>query len=394
MPFSVLNKATVPIKIWSPIAEVESKALDQLINTANLPCVFKHVAVMPDVHYGIGATVGSVVATKNAVIPAAVGVDIGCGMMAAKLPIQADALPDSLTELRVNIERWIPVGPGQHDHPRKAAIEWEGWHQWPTVIPKELLDLSNKAHRQLGSLGGGNHFIEVCLDAEQNVWVMLHSGSRHIGKKIADVFIDKAKGLMKQYMIGLPDPNLAYLVEGSSEFDQYWKALQWAQSYAMLNREIMMNSVLKSLNLVLRSPTVATPTLMVNCHHNYAEREHHYGQNVIVTRKGAVRARVGDLGIIPGSMGTRSYIVEGLGSADSFHSCSHGAGRRMSRGKAKERFTLEDLEAQTAGVECKKDASVLDEIPGAYKDIDQVMSNQQDLVKVIAVLKQVMCVKG
>lgn len=393
MSFSVLNKAGVPIKIWSPIEDVESKALDQLINTANLPCVFKHVAVMPDVHYGVGATVGSVVATKNAVIPAAVGVDIGCGMMAAKLPIQADQLPDSLKELRVNIERWIPVGPSQHDHPRKASIEWEGWHEWPHVIPKELLDLSSKAHRQLGTLGGGNHFIEVCLDEEQGVWLMLHSGSRNIGKMIADVFIDKAKGLMKQYMIGLPDPNLAYLVEGSTEFDQYWKALQWAQQYAMRNREIMMNTVLKSVNLVLRTNAV-TPTLMVNCHHNYAEREHHYGQNVIVTRKGAVRARTGDLGIIPGSMGTRSFIVEGLGSADSFHSCSHGAGRRMSRGKAKERFTLEDVEAQTAGVECKKDATILDELPGAYKDIDQVIDRQKDLVKVKAILKQVLCVKG
>jgi tRNA-splicing ligase RtcB len=253
--------------------------------------------------------------------------------------------------------------------------------------------------KQIGTLGGGNHFIEVCLDTEDNVWLMLHSGSRNIGKEIADVFITKAKGLMKQYMIGLPDPDLAYLVEGSPEFDQYWKALQWAQGYAMANRVAMMQSVVKSFTTqVLKRPhsewESIVPVHEVNCHHNYAERENHYGSNVIVTRKGAVRARRGDLGIIPGSMGTRSYIVRGLGNEDSFCSCSHGAGRRMSRGKAKAQFSLKELEAQTSGVECRKDAGVLDEIPGAYKDIDQVMEHQKDLVEIQATLKQILCVKG
>lgn len=386
---SVVNKAKVPVKIWSPIEEVESAALTQLENIANLPCVFKHVAVMPDVHLGKGATVGSVVATRGAIIPAAVGVDIGCGMMAAKTPLTSHDLPDSLKQLRIRIEHLIPVGMNQHDEPLEH--NWKRFEDF-TMLPEKVQERFNKAQCQIGTLGGGNHFIEVCLDTDDNVWLMLHSGSRNIGKELAEVFIDKAKGLMKQYMIGLPDPDLAYLVEGSREFEEYWFALQWAQEYAMLNRKMMMDRLMNAMYGSLG--TFFTPLETINCHHNYAEREHHYGANVLVTRKGAVRARTGDFGIIPGSMGTRSYIVRGLGNADSFCSCSHGAGRRMSRGKAKEKFSVEDLAKQTEGVECRKDSGVLDEIPGAYKDIDQVMENQQDLVEVVATLKQILCVKG
>lgn len=391
----VITKAKVPIKVWAPLAEVEPGAIDQLVNTANLPCVFKHIAVMPDVHLGKGATVGSVVATRGAVIPACVGVDIGCGMMAVKTPFSASQLPDSLKDLRDEIERSVPVGFNAHKSPVRMAEEWAGFVGFKD-IPSELHDRGGKALTQLGTLGGGNHFIELCLDTEHHVWVVLHSGSRNIGKEIAEVYINKAKDLMKWYMIDLADPDLAYLVEESREFHDYWRDLQWAQSYALENRAIMMDRVLQALAKVLlgdwQQPIARLEE--VNCHHNYAEREHHFGSNVIVTRKGAVRARVGDMGIIPGSMGTRSYIVRGLGNRDSFDSCSHGAGRRMSRGKAKAVFSMQDLESQTNGVECRKDAGVLDEIPGAYKDIDQVMENQKDLVEIVATLKQVLCVKG
>lgn len=396
--FNVVSKARVPIKIWAPLAEVESSAIDQLVNTANLPCVFKHVAAMPDVHLGKGATVGSVVATQGAVIPAAVGVDIGCGMMAVKTPFTASQLPDSLKELRSEIEWGIPVGFNEHKSMLRESEQW-----WIDVgipgfarLPGEVQDRATKAQRQMGTLGGGNHFIELCLDTEQHVWVMLHSGSRNIGKEIAEVYIDKAKDMMKRYFISLPDPSLAYLIENSQEFQDYWRDLQWAQAYAFKNRVVMMHQVMKALaKVMLGNWQAPIERLMeVNCHHNYAEREHHYGSNVIITRKGAVRAREGDLGIIPGSMGTRSYIVKGLGNAESYHSCSHGAGRKMSRGQAKRSFTETDLLVQTAGVECRKDTGVLDEIPGAYKDIDQVMENQKDLVEVVATLKQVLCVKG
>ncbi len=392
---SIVTKGRVPIKLWAPLEEVESGAIDQLVNTANLPCVFKHVAAMPDVHQGYGATVGSVVACTGAVIPGAVGVDIGCGMMAAQLPFTAADLPDSLKNLRTEVEWSVPTGFNAHKKPVDESIGWAGWGTF-YAIPKKLHDLIGKATTQLGTLGGGNHFVEVCLDTKQQVWVMLHSGSRHIGKEIAEVHIDQAKELMRQYMIRLEDPNLAYLAEGTPQFDAYWRDLQWAQAYAMKNREIMMQRVLRAVAKVLlkdwRAPI--EPVMQVNCHHNYAEREHHFGHNVIVTRKGAVRAREGDMGIIPGSMGSRSFIVRGKGNPESFHSCSHGAGRRMSRGKAKGMFTVDDLERQTKGVECRKDAGVLDEIPGAYKDIDQVMKNQHDLVEIVAELKQVLCVKG
>lgn len=389
MIYDVINKTHVPIKLWAPVHEVESEALDQLTHTANLPCVFKHIAVMPDVHLGKGATVGSVIATKGAVIPAAVGVDIGCGMMAIQTSLTSHDLPDSLTSLRTRLEQRIPVGPTEH----KDAVEanWEGFTHFKQ-LPSIVHDRLGKAQRQLGTLGGGNHFIELCLDTEDHVWLMLHSGSRNIGKLLADVHITTAKNLMRDYFVRLPDPDLAYLVEGSREFDAYWNDLQWAQDYAMRNRQLMMKLFIDTLIQELNR--CWGYGLTINCHHNYAAREHHFGSNVIVTRKGAVRAREDDYGIIPGSMGTRSYIVKGKGNADSFCSCSHGAGRRMSRGKAKVTFTLDDLTAQTAGVECRKDTAVIDEIPGAYKDIDQVMENQKDLVTIVATLKQILCIKG
>lgn len=391
MSLSELKGTGSPIKIWAPLHEVESSALDQLKNTASLPFIFKHVAVMPDVHYGIGATVGSVVATKGAVVPACVGVDIGCGMMAAKMPFKSKRLPDDLQGLFDAISKAVPVGQDMHN---AAVTEFDisGYE----LLPDKILDDPMRVVRQMGTLGGGNHFIEICLDLDENVWIMLHSGSRGIGNKIGNYYIDHAKAMMAAEEIKLNDPNLAYLVDGSELFNEYWRDLQWAQQYAMKNREIMMQLVKKAVAKVVFGDerTVIAPDLMVNCHHNYAEREDHYGENVIVTRKGAVRARVGDMGIIPGSMGTRSYIVEGLGNGESFCSCSHGAGRVMSRGKAKKAFTVEDAKAQTAGVVCRKDEGILDELPGAYKNIDQVMENQKDLVKVHAQLRQVLCVKG
>lgn len=391
---AVLTKGRVPIKIWSDLATVESAALDQLTNTANLPFVFKHVAAMPDVHLGYGATVGSVIATKGAICPAAVGVDIGCGMIAVKTDLDAKVVQDKISEIRKSIERSIPVG---HEGNRRITTSVENWQGWATfnALTKPSKDLLSRAQSQLGSLGGGNHFIEVCLDTEQNVWVMLHSGSRNIGKTQAEKHLDVSKGLMKKLFISLPDPDLAYLAEQTPEFDAYMADLNWCQDYALQNREEMLTRVIKDLSYAVHGEEGKIQTsLKVNCHHNYASREHHYGENVIVTRKGAVRARQGDLGIIPGSMGTRSYIVRGLGNPESFHSCSHGAGRTMSRGEAKRRFTVADLELQTAGIECRKDEGVLDEIPGAYKDIDVVMDNQKDLVEVVAQLRQVMCIKG
>lgn len=383
----------VPVHVWTE--DVDDNSKQQLRNTASLPCVFHHVAAMPDVHFGMGATVGSVVATKEAVIPAAVGVDIGCGMMAAQLPFTASQLPDSLKELRTEIEWSVPVGFNWHNKPTKEAEEWAGFAGFKD-IPEQLHSMGGKALKQLGSLGGGNHFVEVCLDTKQNVWVMLHSGSRGIGNEIAKVHIDIARGLFGEALKNLADPDLAYLAEGTAEFDAYWRDLQWAQSYAMKNREIMMTRVFRSVAKILlgdwQAPIV--PVFQVNCHHNYAEREEHFGENVIVTRKGAVRATVEDYGIIPGSMGARSFIVKGKGNADSYCSCSHGAGRKMSRTQAKKSFTETDLASQTSGVECRKDRGVLDEIPAAYKDIQSVMDNQSDLVEIVAELKQVVCIKG
>lgn len=385
----VLETEHVPVKIWSN--DVEEEAMKQLQNTARLPFVFKHVAAMPDVHFGIGATVGSVIATKGAICPAAVGVDIGCGMMAAKLPLDYKRVTDKLPELRHSIERSIPVGHNGNSKILPEVEQWQGWERYPPVTDRSIFQ---KAYSQMGSLGGGNHFIEICLDKENNVWVMLHSGSRAIGNKLAQRHIEKAKGIMKQMFIALPDPDLAYFAEGTPEFEAYIFDVKWCQDYAYHNRREMMRRILKDLGYMFNEGNRIEPLMEVNCHHNYLEREHHFGENVIVTRKGAVLARLNHLGIIPGSMGTRSYIVKGLGNPESFDSCSHGAGRRMSRTKARQTFTVEDLAAQTAGVECRKDIGVLDEIPGAYKDIDTVMANQADLVEVVAELKQVLCVKG
>lgn len=383
----------VPIKIWTGEDQIEAAALKQLKNTASLPFVFKHVAAMPDVHLGVGATVGSVVATKNAICPACVGVDIGCGMMAVKTDLNHKIVQDKISIIRKSIERSIPVGFNENKKATENVLLWFGTQN--EFVNGLTAEMKNKAVAQLGSLGGGNHFIEVCLDTENNVWVMLHSGSRGIGNLLARKHIDEAKGLMKKMLVSLPDPDLAYLPEKTDEFDAYIKDLQWCQQYALQNRHEMMIRILKDISHAIFGEDGRIKTLMsVNCHHNYVAWENHFGENVMVTRKGAVRARKGDLGIIPGSMGAKSFIVTGLGNPESFQSCSHGAGRKMSRTEAKKRFTLSDLEQQTAGVECRKDKGVIDEIPSAYKDIDEVIENQKDLVNIVAQLKQIMCIKG
>ncbi|MEW6056822.1 MAG: RtcB family protein [Bdellovibrionota bacterium] len=395
---TVLDKARVPVKIWTELSSLEEDAAKQLLNTANLPFVFKHVAAMPDVHLGKGATIGSVVATKGAIVPAAVGVDIGCGMCAVKLPFTADALggDQGLRRLRNSIERSIPTGPeGNREVSTRAGKAFKALGK-PVALDEKTKAVKNAAY-QLGSLGGGNHFIEICVDKDSNAWLMLHSGSRNVGKCLAEEHIRKAKWLMQEMSVNLADPDLAYFLENTPEFQSYLHDLMWAQDYAKANRNEMMLKILKDLSHHVygedRGAEALTVT-RVDCHHNYVAREVHFGEKVFVTRKGAVRAQAGDLGIVPGSMGTRSYIVRGLGNPEAFHSCSHGAGRRMSRGEAKRRFSVEDLRSQTAGVECRKDTGVLDEVPGAYKDIDEVMANQNDLVEVVAELKQIVCVKG
>ena len=362
-----------------------------LRNVSRLPCLFKHVALMPDAHLGKGSMVGSVVATKDAVIPATVGVDIGCGMMAVKTPFKSGILDGKLKELRLAIEEAIPVGFNDYRDPVTESDEWNGWENFD-ALHKGVHDRKAKAMKQLGTLGGGNHFIEVCLDTENFVWLMLHSGSRNIGKELADRHISTAKSLWA--LSELPAPDLAYFIQGTPEFSAYWEDLKWAQGYAMKNREIMMTRLLRVFNKMFNHRQSFKPEMTVNCHHNYVALEQHYGEKVFVTRKGAINADQGVYGIIPGSMGAKSFIVKGRGVAESFNSCSHGAGRKMSRGKAKRHFTSEDLLKQTAGVECRKDDGVLDEIPGAYKSIEAVMKNQEDLVEVVAEIKQVVCVKG
>jgi tRNA-splicing ligase RtcB len=362
-----------------------------LRNVSRLPCLFKHVALMPDAHLGKGSMVGSVVATKDAVIPATVGVDIGCGMMAVKTPFKSVILEGKLKELRSKIEEAIPVGFNHHLDPVDESSDWGGWETF-RELHEGVQDRKSKAMKQLGTLGGGNHFVEVCLDTEDSVWLMLHSGSRNIGKELAERHISTAKSLWR--LNELPAPDLAYFTQGTPEFAAYWKDLKWAQSYAMKNREIMMTRLLKVFNKMFNHRQPFKPELAVNCHHNYVALEHHYGEDVFVTRKGAINAAEGQYGIIPGSMGAKSFIVKGRGLAESFNSCSHGAGRKMSRGAAKRAFTESDLARQTVGVECRKDRGVLDEIPGAYKSIETVMKNQEDLVEVVAEIKQVVCVKG
>lgn len=385
-----------PIKAWTNGVPVEFEARKQLQNIAALPFIHGHVAVMPDVHLGRGATVGSVIPTKGAIIPAAVGVDIGCGMAAVMTSITASQLPDSLKAIRSGIEKVIPVGQGSHKQPpRRAESAWYARHKagYEAIEAKHpKISEKKSAALQIGTLGGGNHFIEICLDEADRVWVMLHSGSRNIGNRIGTYFIAKAKEEIEAAGLHLADRDLAWLGEGSQSFNDYVEAVGWAQDYARSNREVMMAAVLA----VLRETwgDLQTLDVAVNCHHNYVEREEHFGERVWLTRKGAVRARTGELGIIPGSMGARSFIVRGLGNPESFESCSHGAGRAMSRTAAKERFTLEEHIAATAHVECRKDTGVIDETPMAYKDIDSVMEAQADLVEVVHTLKQVVCVKG
>lgn len=401
----VFNGEKTHAKIWSD--HVEESAMKQIEDLCALPFIHKHVAIMPDVHCGYGSTVGSVIPTIGAIIPAAVGVDIGCGMMAVQLDLNASQLPDSLKEARSAIESTVPHGRtdngGKNDRgawgdklPDDVESAW-------LPMDVKLIGLAERhpkllkghvnTYRHLGSLGTGNHFIEICLDETDTVWVMLHSGSRGIGNRIGTYFISLAKEDMKRWFINVPDKDLSYFPEGTDHFKDYVEAVSWAQNYALINRKLMMTRTLEALAEIF-GLGVHIQKKAVNCHHNYVERENHFGANIFVTRKGAVRARRGDLGIIPGSMGTRSYIVEGLGNKDSFNSCSHGAGRVMSRTKARHTFTVEDLEKQTKGVECRKDADVLDEIPGAYKDIDEVMANQSDLVRPIHTLRQIVCVKG
>lgn len=391
----IQDEGARPIKIWTD--EVEASALTQLKNLARLPFINSNgVACMPDVHAGIGSTVGTVIATEKAVIPAAVGVDIGCGMNAVRLSLKASDLPDNLKPLRDEIERRVPLGVGgAHDDSTDIGVVGNRLRQ--TVIEPlyngDYDKFHAKAASQMGSLGSGNHFIEVCIDENQDVWIMLHSGSRGIGNMIGTHYIAKAKRQMEQFFITLPDDNLAYFPENTEDFDDYMYAVGWAQNYALENRRRMMSEVLEAMKQRIDKPFTITQEA-INCHHNYVERENHFGRNMWVTRKGAIRARQGDLGIIPGSMGQRSYIVRGKGDLQSYCSCSHGAGRVMSRAEAKRRFSLTDLIEQTQGVECRKDESVIDEIPASYKDIDQVMANQTDLVEVVHQLKQVLCVKG
>jgi tRNA-splicing ligase RtcB len=403
MAYDLIETEGVPIKAWTRGVGVEDSARKQLENTARLPVVFHHVAVMPDVHYGIGATVGSVVPTKGAIIPAAVGVDIGCGMVALETDLPASQLPDSLKDLRAAIEKAVPHGRtsngGRGDRGAWHKLPKGTEHAWKT-LGRELEQIADKHPRigggndvnHLGTLGTGNHFIEVCLDERERVWFMLHSGSRGVGNRIGTYFIELAKRDMERFAKNLPDRDLAYLQEGSRHFADYVEAVEWAQRYAMKNRQLMMEAVIAAAKREL--PPFSLGELAVNCHHNYVAREHHFGEDIFVTRKGAVRAGAGELGIIPGSMGARSYIVRGKGNEDSFCSCSHGAGRAMSRGEAKRRFTVEDHAKATEGIECRKDEAVIDETPMAYKPIDKVMAAQADLVDVVHELRQVVCVKG
>lgn len=392
-----LNKGNVPVKVFTD--DIDDASIQQLGNMAQLPFIHSHIAAMPDVHAGIGATVGSVIPMRGAIVPAAVGVDIGCGMNAVRLSLKANDLPDNLYKLRASIEKSVPVGFEEHNEPsvQAATVNNMASHlkritdKHPGIM-KMQRNFQNTWGRQLGTLGGGNHFIELCLDEQDDVWVMLHSGSRRIGNKIGQYFIEKAKKDMGKALGNLPDKDLAYFAEGTQHFEDYVEAVGWAQDYAMLNRREMMRLVLEALQKHL--PKFTTTQEAINCHHNYVQQEQHFGQEVYVTRKGAISAQLGQLGIIPGSMGAKSYIVRGLGNPQSFCSCSHGAGRRMSRTEAKRRFNALDLEQQTQGIECRKDKGVVDEIPAAYKDIDTVMQHQTDLVEVVHTLRQIICIKG
>lgn len=390
----IITDTLKPIKIWTD--DVEERALKQLRNVSSLPIIHGHVAAMADVHAGKGSTIGTVIATDGAVIPAAIGVDIGCGMCAIRFTFKLDRLTD-LKNLRHSLERSIPVGRERNiEVSDRAALAHKNLGLPPS------LSGTNRLHKwsafQLGTLGGGNHFIEICTDEENYVWAVLHSGSRNIGKELAEKHIDKAKGLMKESLDSILDPDLAYLVEGTPEFQSYIGDMLWSQNYAKANRHEMMLKIVKDISYHVYKDARLLENInslfRVDCHHNYCQREHHFGKEIWLTRKGAVSAKVGEYGIIPGSMGTKSYIVKGKGNPESFNSCSHGAGRKMSRTEARQTFTVEDLERETQNVECRKDRSVLDEIPSSYKDIDKVMENQKDLVEAVFTLRQLICIKG
>jgi tRNA-splicing ligase RtcB (3'-phosphate/5'-hydroxy nucleic acid ligase) len=394
------------VRMWTKGVPVEDEARAQIAKLASLPILGGPVSIMPDVHLGRGATVGSVVATRGAIIPAAVGVDIGCGMVALRTSLTAADLPDSLAAIRAQIERDVPVGFDAHRRPvvdERRGDDAERLRARMAALRGRYEDLAvvrtlgrydhARVWNQIGTLGGGNHFIELCLDEAQRVWVMLHSGSRNVGNRIGEVAIAEARRIAERENRHLPDRDLAWLTEGSPEFDRYVAGLRWAQDYAALNRDVMLHLVLRALARFF-AQDIAVRESAVNCHHNYADVEEHFGRPLWITRKGAVSAREGELGIIPGSMGARSFIVRGRGNPASYHSCSHGAGRAMSRNEARRRYTRADLAAQTAGVECRKDAAVVDELPAAYKDLDAVMAAQSDLVDVVHTLKQVLCVKG
>jgi tRNA-splicing ligase RtcB len=399
--YEIFETGRAPIKAWVKGVPIDEKAKAQLANTASLPFIHEHVAVMPDVHVGKGATIGSVIATDGAIVPAAVGVELGCGMMAMCTSLRAEDLPDSLVDVRFGIEAAVPHGgvgikagwkdgvpKGTQPRYEKAGLG----ERLERIIEKHPAVANGNSLVHLGSLGGGNHFIELCLDEAARVWVMLHSGSRGIGNRIGTYFIGEAREALAKCAYGLPDKDLAWFEEGEVLFDDYVEAVMWAQDFARQNREAMMERVLRVMREKL--PKFTTEKVAVNCHHNYVEREAHFGKDVWVTRKGAVRAKVGDLGIIPGSMGAKSFIVRGKGNADSFHSCSHGAGRVLSRTAARKQYSLEDHTAATEHVECRKDTGVIDETPMAYKDIDAVMAAQSDLVDILHTLHQVVCVKG
>ncbi len=392
----------VPIKLWTKGVPIDDKARDQLQNIARLPIVYPHLAVMPDVHLGIGATIGSVVPTRHAIIPAAVGVDLGCGMMAAKLNINANHLPDGMAKIRSAFEAAVPHGRSSgkrdrgswHDVPEASEAAWAELKDEFELISDKHRVLRRANHRvHLGTLGTGNHFVELCLDENQEVWVMLHSGSRGVGNAIGSYFIELAKNDMQAHIANLPHRDLAYFSEGSPHFHDYVQAVDWAQRFAARNRQLMMANTLAALRRHVGKRFQIVDEA-VNCHHNYVQRELHFGESLFITRKGAVSAQKGQMGIIPGSMGAKSFIVRGLGNAESFCSCSHGAGRVMSRTEAKKRITLKDHREATAGVECRKDSEVLDESPAAYKSIEDVMAAQSDLVEIMFTLKQIVCVKG
>lgn len=406
MPVKMVVKKKFPVKVWTD--EIGKNAIEQLENISKMPFIYKHVAAMPDVHWGMGATIGSVIPTRGAIIPAAVGVDLGCGMMACRLGLNANDLPDNLHAVRMAIEDAVPHGRSDHGG-RNDVGAWkkmsEGlWTEYGNIrIEKEipgvlerhpkLLQGHVNRERHFGTLGTGNHFIEVCLDENDCVWLMLHSGSRGVGNRIGSYFIRLAKEDMKKWFVNVPDIDLSYFPEHTDHFDDYVDAVGWAQKFALKSREAMMGLTMRAFFKSIGRDAAIEDTV-INCHHNYVSRENHYGANVIVTRKGAIRAREGDLGIIPGSMGAKSFIVRGKGNPESFYSCSHGAGRKLGRKEAKRLFTADDLTKQTEGIECPKDESRVDEIPAAYKSIDKVMENQSDLVEIVHTLRQIVNVKG